>query len=63
MLGTATFWETIVKGSSCCLGALPYYDSWYAAGWNQGRQPWPDFFPTPINTPVDLAFHFGYGAD
>jgi hypothetical protein len=57
--GKATFTERIVKASTCCLD-LPWFNSWYATGWNQAQSPWPDFFPTPINMPVDLTFHFGF---
>jgi hypothetical protein len=71
LTGSASINEAAVKLSSSCLPASePWYDNWYATGWNQGQSPWDTFgtalgldnpgFGSPINTPVDLSFHYGF---
>jgi hypothetical protein len=70
--GSVSITEKSVKIANTCQvipnSAIPWYDNWYGTGWNQVQDPWDTFSPTttptgfgsPINTPVDLSFHFGF---
>jgi len=70
LTGTVSINEGIKKAANCCLD-LPYYDSWYGIGWNLFQDQYPlvvipgdaadgGYFPSPVNTPYDIALHLGY---